>query len=196
MTPTVSVKIPTQNWNSSLFPGGLWESVTTMLKAAHCGISVCVCVSVCIVPAFQCPGRSYSFHLFISRSRVLLWNTPGFLGWSRQAKTRWPHPLPSPPPHPQQQSHFRTSNTLLFQLLRVYGDLTEYPLLHGELARPHPLKLHSAINSSILQTSAMSRHMLLAPYGPAAPASRPPAFPWHQSSGDLTRATLSWRLSL
>lgn len=165
-----------------------------MLKAVHCGICVCVCVYLCILCLSSNAQAVLILSIYSFQGQKFCCEThQDFLDEADRQKAGGPILLPSPP---SQQSHFLTSNTLLFQLLCVYGELTEYPLLHGELARPYPLKLYSAINSSMLQTSAMSCYMLLAPNYPAVPASRPPAFPWHQSSGDLTRATLSWRLSL
>lgn len=89
-----------------------------------------------------------------------------------------------PPPSPllsSQQSHFLSSNTLLFQLLCVYGGQTEDPLQHGELVMPYPLTL--------LLAQTIYKHQPCYVYTFLAQnyrASRPPAFPWHHSGGDLT----------
>lgn len=149
--------------------------------APHCGI---VCTSVSIVPAFKCPGSAYVFHLFIWRSRVSKTHKDFLDEATDQTLVESPLPLHFYP----HNNHTSSLQTLLFQLLCVLRVYAEDPLLYGALMRPYPLKLYTGhVVFPLLK-------MFLARNDHAVSALRPPAFPWHHSSGDLTQATLSWRL--
>lgn len=151
-------------------------------------------MSLHIVPAFVCPGGTYFFHLFTWRSRVLQQNTQRFLGGGRQTKKLVENILP--PRFYLHNNHTSSLQTLCYFSFFVF--------MEGRL------KIHCStgtsgghilLNCTLLLAWAMYKQRpyyvyTVAQNYHAAPASRWPAFPWHQNSSDLTWATLSWRLSV